>query len=111
MPAVAKDIGHMITNAHCSFPNHQTRTAARMTTRQHLSIQSRKGAARFVLDDCDDDYETFANMDDGKVSLSTEPTEQTSPTPIAFNAVDTGENSIPNIHTRKRRRRATVKRR
>ena len=80
------------------FPEPQTRTA-RMTTRQHLSIQSRKVTTCFVVDDCDDDYETFANMVDGEVSLSMEPTKQISPTPIAFSAVDTGEKNIPNIHT------------
>ena len=80
------------------FPNPQTRTA-RMTTRQHLSSQSRKVTTCFVLDDCSDDSETFANMVDGKVSLSMESTKQVSPTPIAFNAVDTGEKNIPNIHT------------
>ena len=35
-------------------PNSQTRTA-RMTTRQHLSSQSREVTTCFVLDDCDDD--------------------------------------------------------
>ena len=80
------------------FPNTQTRTA-RMTTRQHLSGQSRKATTCFVLDDCDDDSEIFANMVDGKVSLSLEQTKRTSPTPIALNAVDTGERNTPNIPT------------
>ena len=80
------------------FPNPQTRTA-RMTTRQHLSSQSTKATTCFVLDDCDDDSETFANMVDGRVSLSMEPTKRKSPTPIAFNAVDTEERNILNIQT------------
>ena len=102
MPAVENDIGHTITSAQnvpiqfVSEP--QTRTA-RMTTRQHLSGQSSKATTCFVLDDCDDDSETFANMVDGKVSLSMEPTKRTCPTPITFNAVDTRERNILNIHT------------
>ena len=79
------------------FPNFQTRTA-RMTTRQHLSGQSRKATKCFVLDDCDDDTEIFVNIVDRKVSLSMEPPKQTSSTPIVFN-VDTGEENIPDIRT------------
>ena len=74
-------------------------TPRHVTTRQHLSSQSRKVTACFVLDDCDDNYVTLANMVDGAVSLSVEPTKQTSSTPIAFNAVDTRERNILNIHT------------
>ena len=48
---------------------------------------------------CDDDNETFTNMVDGEVSLSMEPTKPIFPTPVAFNAVDTGKKNIPNIHT------------
>ena len=36
---------------------------------------------------------------DGRVSFSMEPTKQTSPTPIAFSAVDTGEENILDIRT------------
>ena len=61
--------------------------------------KSEKVTACLVLDDCDDNYETLANMVDGEVSLSVEPTKQTSSTPIAFNAVDTREGNILNIHT------------
>ena len=70
-----------------------------MTTRQHLSSQPRKVTTCFVLDDCGDDSETFANLVNSEVSLSVESTKQTSPTPIAFNAVDTREKNILNIHT------------
>ena len=76
------------------FPEPQTRTA-RMTARQHLSSESMKVTTCFDLDDCyDDDYETFANMVDGEVSLSMETTKQISPTPIAVNAVDIGEKTF-----------------
>ena len=95
MPAV-------ITNAHCPpsvcFRTPPTRTA-RMTTRPHLSSQPKKVTTCFVLGDFGGDPEIFANIVDGEVSFSTEPTKQTSPTPIAFNAVDTGEENIFNIHT------------
>ena len=70
-----------------------------MTTRQHLSSQPRKVTTCFVLDDCGDDSETFANMVDGEVSFSMKPTKQTSPTPIAFNPADTEEENILEIHT------------
>ena len=70
-----------------------------MTTRQHLSGQSRMATTCFVLDDCDDDSEIFANMVDAKVSLSLEQTKRTSPTPIVFNGVDTGERNTLNIPT------------
>ena len=36
---------------------------------------------------------------DGEASFSMEPTTQTSPTPIAFNAVDTGVENILDVHT------------
>ena len=80
------------------FPKPQTRTV-HMTTRQHFSSQPRKVTTCFVLDDCGDDSETFANTVDGEVSFSMEPTKQTSPTQKAFNAVDTREENILNIHT------------
>ena len=73
--------GHWAHDYECAvfpfnlFPEPQTR-AARVTTRQHLSSQSRKITACFVLDDCDDNYETFASMADFEVSLSVEPTKQ-----------------------------------
>ena len=70
-----------------------------MTTQQHFSIQLRKATKCFVLDDCDDDSETLANSVDGNVAFSMEPIKQASPTPIAFNAFDTGEENILDIHT------------
>ena len=70
-----------------------------MTTRQHLSSHLRKVTTCFVLDDCDVDCETFANIVDGDLSFSMEPAKQTSSTPIAFNAVDTREGNILDIHT------------
>ena len=81
----------MITKAQCLHPV----CFRRLTTQLHLSSQP----TCFVLDDCDDDSETFANIFDGKVSFSMEPTTQTSSTPIAFNAVDTGVENILDVHT------------
>ena len=80
------------------FPEPQTRTA-RMTTQQRLSSQPKKATKCFVLDDCGDDSETFANRADGKVSFSMEPTKQTSLTPIAFNAIDRRVGNILDVHT------------
>ena len=104
----------MITNAQCHhsvrFPKPQTRTA-RMTTQLHLSSPLTKVTTCFVLDDCGDDSETFSNMVDGEVSVSMEPTKLTSPTPIAFNAVDTREEDILDIHTANDDDGATVRRR
>ena len=98
--------GHWAHDYECTmspfslFPEPQTCTA-RVTTRQHLSSQPVKVTTCFVLDDCGDDSETFANTVDGEVSFSMEPTRQTSPTPIAYNAVDTGKENILNIHRKR----------
>ena len=94
--------GHWAHDYECTispfslFPNPQTRTA-RMTKQLHLFSQPRKVTTCFVLDDCDDDSETFANIFDGKLSFSVELTTPTSPPPIAFNAVDTGVETILDV--------------
>ena len=70
--------GHWAHDYECTmspfslFPKPQTRTA-RMTTQLHFSSQQRKVTTCFVLDDCGDDSETFANIVDGKASISMEP--------------------------------------
>ena len=70
-----KDIGHMHRNAQCPHSVSETQDT------------------HCLYDDTTtpgDDSETFANIVDGRVSFSMEPTTQTSPTLMAFNAVDTG---------------------
>ena len=97
MPAVEKDTGHTITNAQCHhsvcFRIHRHALIV------HLSSQPRTQHVSFLTTAVMTTKHSFETTVDGKVSFSMEPTTQTSPTAIAFNAVDTGVENILDVHT------------
>ena len=83
--------GHWAHDRECAMTpsslssNTQTH-AAHMTTQLHVSSQPKKVTTCFVLSDCSDDSETFANIAGQNVPLPTESTGQTLLTPMASSA-------------------------